>query len=244
MSNFKQLQKPFTATSPGTNIQVSKYFFRSRSVLDTLPTKDLNIFKEHLTLKKVAKNRELFKEGSYPKGVYILKRGKVKIYQQMQNGGEQIAYIYTPGDMFGYRPLLCNDSHPASAKTIEECGIYFLSAKDFLKTLAKSTALSNILLQNLSHEFTVLINRIAAFGQKSVKERLALSLLILMEKYRKPGGLPGEISLSRADLAAFVGTTIETVARILTILKKEKIIKTFGRKILISDIRRLYFLTE
>jgi CRP-like cAMP-binding protein len=224
---------------------ISKYHFRSTSVLDLLPQEDLLLFKKSLKFKKFKKGQELFQEGHFPKGIYILKRGKVKIFQEAQTGTEQIVYIYTPGEMFGYRPLLCNERHPVSAKTLEECGIYFLAAKDFLDTIEKSAILSNILLQNLSHEFTVLINRIAAFAQKSVKERMALSLLILREKYKNPNGEAyGDISLSRADLAAFVGTTIETVARMVTKFKKEKIIKIAGRKIIIVDVKALYQLTE
>ena len=225
-------------------MNISKFSFRSKPVLDSLSKSDLLLFREHLKLKRVRKGRELFHEGSYPKGVYILKRGKVKIYQRTQNGGEQIVYIYTPGEMFGFRPLLCNDSHPASAMTLEECGIYFLPVKYFLETLKQSAALSNILLQNLSHEFSVLVNRIAAFAQKSAKERVALSLLILQEKYRKPGRQYVEISLSRADLAAFVGTTNETLARIVSKFKKEKVIKIYGRKIVVNNAEALYHLTE
>src|SRR4051812_10595419 len=105
---------------------IAKYYFNNKPVLAALPEDDLLLFRKHLTLKKVRKGKELFQEGASPKGIYILKRGRVKLYQRMQNGGEQIVYIYTPGEMFGYRPLLCNESHPASAMTLEECGIYFL----------------------------------------------------------------------------------------------------------------------
>lgn len=208
--------------------------------MDILSCEDLLLFKQCLMLKKIRKGKELFQEGGYPKEIYILKRGKVKIFQKTQNGGEQIVYIYTPGEMFGYRPLLCNQKHPASAKTLEECGIYVLSAKKFLDILNKSTSLSNILLQNLSHEFTVLINRIAAFAQKSTTGRVALSLLILREKYRGQNTKPVEITLSRADLAAFAGTTNETLARIISRFKKEKIVKIYGRKIIIHDAIYLF----
>lgn len=123
---------------------ISKFYFTNKPVLESLPKVDLLLFKKYLRLKKVKKGRELFREGGYPKEIYILKRGKVKIYQETQNGGEQIVYIYTPGEMFGYRPLLCNDKHPASAKTLEECGIYFISVRHFMETLKKSTSLSNV----------------------------------------------------------------------------------------------------
>lgn len=230
------------AIESGANI--SQYYFRSKAVMNLLPKKDLALFREHIRLMKFRKSKELFRQGGYPKGLYILKRGKVKLYQQTQDGSEQIVYIYTAGDMFGYRPLLCNERHPASAKTIEECGIYFLPTRYFLEALKKSNALSNILLQNLSHEFTVLVNLIAAFGQRSAKERMALSLLILREKYKRPGSNIVEVTLSRADLAAFIGTTNETVARLISKFKEEKLIRVSGRKIILSDVSGLYRLTE
>jgi len=198
-----------------------------------------------MRLVKVKKGRDLFHEDSYPKEVYIIKRGKVKLFQRDLGGSEKILYLYTPGEMFGYRPVLCNQRHPASAQTIEDSSIYKLHITHFLSLLGQSTALSGYLLQNLSHEFTVLLNRIGAFAQKSVKERVALSLLIMREKYRSEhGSREPEISLSRTDLAAFSGTTIESVARIITRFKENKIIKTNGRKILILDPEALSALCE
>lgn len=228
-----------------SKLSVSKYYFNSKPIFESLSKEELLNFKSLSKLKKVKKGRELFEEGTYPKGVYILKRGKVKIYQRTPNGGEQIIYIYTPGEMFGYRPLLCGDKHPASAMTLEECGIYFMTETSFVQALQTSPVLSTILLRNLSHEFTVLVNHIAAFAQKSAKERIALSLLILQEKYRKPDSkYSTEISLSRADLASFAGTTNETLARTISRFRAEKVIKLNGRKIIIHNEEALYSLIE
>lgn len=223
---------------------ITKYYFSSKPLLNSLPPTDLMLFKKHLKLIRIKKGRELFQEGSRPKGVYILKRGKVKLYHRTQTGSEQIIYIYTQGEMFGYRPLLCQDSHPASAKAIEECGIYFLSAEKFLEMLSKSMVLSNLLLQNLSHEFTVLVNHIASFSQKTTRERIALSLLILQEKYRKSGQDQVEIALSRSDLASFAGTTQETVARAISRFKSEDVLQIKGRKIIITNEDALHVLIE
>ncbi|MFN8340263.1 MAG: Crp/Fnr family transcriptional regulator [Cyclobacteriaceae bacterium] len=221
-------------------IDISNYSFKSESVFDSLKQSDLAMFKKSLKLKKIKKGTILFHEGAYPKGVFILKRGKVKIFQRSRNGSEQIVYIYVPGDMFGYRPILSNDRHPASAMAIEDSGVYFLSPENFNKILTRSASFSNFLLRNLSNEFSVLVNRIAAFGQRSVKERLALSLLMLNEKYRQSPQESAEIVLSRTDLAALVGTTIETVARMVGQLKQDRIIKTLGRRIVIMDSKSLH----
>jgi len=178
----------------------------------------------------------LFKEGSIPNMVFILKKGKVKIFQTTENGDEQIVYIYEPGDIFGYRPLLCNERHPVTARTLEESVLVCIPRSRFQELLELSPVLSRILLRNLSSEFSVWINYITTFAQYSVKERLALSLLILTEKYKKSKDSKlVEISLSRKDLASFAGTSIETVARMLTKFKNDKIIRLRKKNILVTD---------
>jgi CRP-like cAMP-binding protein len=228
-----------------TSREISKFFFTTVPVLESLPSVEAKAFRAQLRLKRVRKGKELFKEGSYPREVYIVRRGKVKLYQHSPDGSQTIVYIYSAGEMFGYRPLLCGEKHPASAMTIEDCGIYSISASRFLNFLTPGNSLSTILLRNLSHEFTVLVNRIGAFDQKTVKERLAMSLFILREKYRKAGNNGQvEITLSRTDLASYVGTSAESVARVLTRFRQAGLIRTVGRKITIINERALLHVAD
>jgi CRP-like cAMP-binding protein len=212
----------------------------SLSVLDAIPASDFNRLRPYLKLYKVRKGKELFREGTFPKSVYIIKRGKVKLFQCDQNGSETIVHIHGPGEMLGYRPLLSGERYPISAETLEEGAVYVISAKHFMSVLRTSAGLSNLLLRVLSSEFSMLANKLGSFAQKSVRERTAMSLLLLKEKYRNPSSRgQTEITLSRHDLAAFVGTTIESIARILRRLREDKIIQTVGRKIIIRDEQAL-----
>lgn len=216
-------------------MKVARFHFSGLSILKSLPPKEVQWIAKHSKTRKFGAYHELFREGAYPKHVYILKRGKVKIYQTTAEGNEQIVYIYEPGDMFGYRPLLCNEKHPVTARTLEESTVVQISRTNFLELLHQSHVLAKLLLKNLSSEFSVWINYITTFAQYSVKERLALSLLILSEKYKSPANKQGTIILPRKDLASFVGTSIETLARLLTQWKNAKYIVVKGRQITIKD---------
>jgi len=79
-----------------------------------------------------------------------------------------------------------------------------------------------------------------------VRERLALVLLILNDKYKRKGKehWPAAINLSRENVANYASTTIETLARMLRYLKDEKIIKTEGRKIIIIRQKELEKIVE
>lgn len=215
--------------------KIEQYHFKTDSILDGLPAKELRLLKQDMQRVEIKKGEILFTAGSFSKGAYILRKGKVKIYKTNKDGKEQIVYIYRKGEVMGYRPLLCQETHPVSATALEDCIVSFIPKKYFLHVIDQSSVFSKRLLTNLAHEFSVWINRLTIFAQQPVKERLVLSLLILNEKYKKEGKehLPVVINLSREDLANYVGTTIETLVRMLRHLKDEHIISTSGRKIII-----------
>jgi len=221
--------------------QIQKFHFNADPILDHLPQKDQDLIKSEMVRKEEKKDKIIFKEGTRSRGLYILKKGRVKIYQINKDGKEQIVHIYRKGEMMGYRPLLCNEPHPVFAKTLEDCTINFIASDVFLMVLNQSPVLAQGLLVNLSHEFNVWVNKISIFSQQPVLERVALSLLILNETYKSTSRprLHSVIDLSREDLANYIGTTIETLVRMLRFLKDKKIIQAHGRKITVLKTNEL-----
>jgi CRP-like cAMP-binding protein len=227
------------------NFNISKYHFNTESLLDDLAPAHLNIITASMQTIRKKKGEIIFRKGETSKGVYILKKGMVKIYQTNQDSRPQILYIYKKGESFGYKPLLCQETHPVTAEALEDIVISFIPRVPFFEVLKVSPQLSNRLLFNLSHEFTVWVNTTTAFAQQTVKERFALTLLILNEKYKKKGAKkPVELNLSREDLSCYVGTAVETLIRILKEFKTKKILEVKARKIKIIDPEALMSLTE
>jgi CRP-like cAMP-binding protein len=223
------------------SFSIVKYHFITGSLLEGLPREEFRLMRGSMQRLEYKRGKVLYPEGSYSKGVYIVRKGKIKIYQVNKDGKEQIAYIYGKGEIMGYRPLLCNETHPVSACALEDSVVSFIPKKIFLGVIDASPALAHRLLVNLSHEFSVLINKITVFAQQPVRSRVALSLLILNEKYRNPRSKAKHvtINLSREDLANFSGTTIESLVRVLRSLKDERIIQAKGRRIVILQPPKL-----
>jgi len=189
--------------------------------------------------KRVARGDIIFEEGLVPKGIYILERGKVKLFQRTLSGTDQIMNIHVAGEIIGYRPLISNERYPVTATALEAATLVFIPRKDFLSLLERSFVLSNTLLRFLSHEFTVWVNTISLHAGTTVRERLLLNLLILSVKYREKTKWPIRITLSKADLASLVGTSNETLARMLKKLKTEKLITARGRMLELSGPEQL-----
>lgn len=214
-----------------------KYSFNSGSILNDLPENDLSLLKKNMVTHTYHKNEKLFREGSHPTGIYYIAKGKVKKYKTDTDGKEQIFYVCKSGEFLGYHALICEEQYTDSASILEESIISFIPKKDFLNTIEHSHVLSNRLLKCMSHEFGVLVNGITMHAQRTVRERLAFSLIILRDKYKREDqdGQAVELTLSRADLAKMVGTARETLTRLLHDFKVENLTETQGRKIILKN---------
>lgn len=220
---------------------IDNWDFKSESVFTDLPQDDLESLTVHKSEKVYKKGEIIFWEGAYPSGIFYISEGKVKKYKLDKEGKEHIIYVANTGELLGYHAILSEDRYPDSAAAIEDSKIVFIPKEDFLETLQQSEVLSRRLLKTLSHEFAVLANSLSIFTQKSVRERLALQLIVLREKYKVnfQAGMPVEINMSRDDLASLVGTARENVVRLLTEFKEDKILETKGRKIIVHDVKKL-----
>jgi len=190
-----------------------------------------------MIVKQFRKKQNIFTEGTYPAGIYFIKKGKVKKYKSLNGGKEQILYVCSEGELLGYAAFLSEEMYPDSAASLTDATIGFLSKDKLLKLLNEYDELSKMLMKNLSHEFGVLVNFIATFTQKTVRERVALTLLILQEKFKDTTDENNEIqiNLTRADFANIVGTAVATLVRLLHDFKEENLIRTQGRKIIITN---------
>ncbi len=220
---------------------IDKWDFKTESILANLPREDFELLTAHQSEQAYKKGEIIFREDAYPSGIFYIKNGKVKKYKIDKEGREHINYVANTGELIGYHAILSEGRYPDCAATLEESIITFIPMEDFLETMQRSAILSKRLLKTLSHEFAVLVNGLTLFAGRSVRERLALQLVVMREKYKvnfQPG-MPVEINMSRDDLASLVGTARENVVRILTEFKEEAILTTKGRKIIVQDVKKL-----
>lgn len=220
---------------------ISKWNFESESIFEHLPEEIMAFLYARMHEQSYKKGEIVFKEGAYPTGIFYILEGKVKKYKVDKEQREQIIYVANAGELVGYHAILAEEYFPDSAATLEKSKIAFIPKEDFFQALSDSPLLNRRLLKTLSHEFSVLANSITMFAQKTVRERLALQLIILREKYKpdtKPG-MPVEINMSRDDLASLVGTARENVVRILSEFKQSGLIETKGRIIIVRDMDKL-----
>lgn len=219
------------------------YFsFNSGLNLELISIEEKTQLERHAKVLQVKKKTPLFCEGETPRGLYILRKGKVKFSRLNPDGSEQIYFIYSTGDMFGFRPILNGTRHTHSVTAIEECEYLFIEKETFMEIIKTSKHLYSLFLDSICKDFTLLTNMINVFTRKSIRERTAYFLLILNEKYKIPGQLfeSAEIKVSRADLASYIGSSIENLIRTIKDFKDKNYIRVDGKSIYINDFDALY----
>jgi CRP/FNR family transcriptional regulator len=145
-------------------------------------------------------------------------------------GKEQIVHIAREGEVVGFRSMLSGEPYRLSASTLEDANICFVAKDDFLNMLDTNVTMRNSVLKELSKELGERAIFITNLAQKSVRERLAYSLLLLQDVYGED-----PINLTREDLANFVGTATETLIRLLKDFKDENLIDVQTRKVFITN---------
>ena len=220
---------------------ISRYSYDSSFIWEALPKNELLELENHSKIESYSKGEVIYKEGSFPKCVFIIRSGKVKIYQTDENGIRQILYFYVKGEAFGFREIISNGVYPVTAMAFEDLELTVLPSEVFTHFLDKSSFLTKNILQGLSFEFTIWMNRIKAFARKSVKQRLALGLIILNEKFKINAAehKPVNICITRTELAEYIGVPLETLIRTLKMFKDEGLVDIIGKNIIILDYQEI-----
>lgn len=219
---------------------IDQWNFKSQSILQSIPQADHDQLCANMTVEAYNKGDILFKEGAVPSGIFYIQKGMVKKYKVDRDGREQIIHVAGSGELIGYHAILAEERYPDSASTIEDCSIAFIPKEDFLEVLNTSSVLSQRLLKNLSHEFAVLTNSMSAMTQRTAREKVAITLIVLREKYKSmDDNENGVINISRSDLSNMAGIAKENLIRILKEFKNNEILQTDGRKITINDVKKL-----
>ncbi len=172
----------------------------------------------------------------------MVEKGKIKVFKLSYEGKEQILHIYGPGHSFGEVPVYEGKNFPASSMALEKSVILFLPRDKFVDLITQTPGLGMNLLADLSRrlrEFTIQIENLSL---KEVPARLAAYVLTLSkeQKNEKQVVLP----ISKAQLSNLIGTTPETVSRILKKMMDSSYIKVETKTILIEDYEGLLELSD
>lgn len=196
------------------------------------------------TSKSIKKGEILFDEGEYINGVYCIKNGVCKVSKMSDNGRDQIIHLIRKGDILGERSLINNEVSNLKAIAVNDMEVCFIPKEEILRDLENNPNFSMDILKKMASSLKNADDVIVDMAQKTVKQRLAATLLLLDSKFKTNENGSLDVSLSREDIANIIGTATESAIRLLSEFKKKKLIDLKGKEIFILDAKALRDLSE
>ncbi len=213
-------------------------FFCTQCLKDWLPAVDANRKTFHYK-----KGEVIFKEGDPVTGVYFVFQGKVKVHKQWGDK-ELIIRFAKKGQIFGHRGLGHNSIYPISGTALEPTEACFIDIDFFLTTLKVNHNFLLELMLFFADDLQESERRMRNLAHMPVRGRLAQALVALEEKFGKTAEGYIDIHLSRQDLASYVGSTYETIFRLMNEFIEQGLVEVTGKDILIKDTKSLLTVTQ
>jgi CRP-like cAMP-binding protein len=181
------------------------------------------------------KTQNIIIEGAPVHGIFFVYSGKVKVLNTGINGREQILRFAKDGEMLGQRGFGTHQYYPIGAVAIEDTVLCNFSSEVMKEMLLSIPQLAYDFMVFYAEELNRSETKVRKFAHMTVREKVIDSLLYINRKFgQKKDYL--SVRLSRKEIADFAGTTEEQVIRVISTLKKEKLIVCDAKKVGIPNV--------
>lgn len=220
-------------------VNCEQCLIRQFNALKSLTKDELIRISSCKTTKIIKKGEIIFNEGDVLNGIYCIKDGICKLSKLSQNGKDQIVKIAVKGDLMGQRSLVTDERSNLQAVALKDMEVCFVPKREIVKDLENNTKFTFDLLKSMANDLKEADDIIVNMAQKSVRQRLAETLIYINDNFgTNPDGTLS-VLLSRDDYANIVGTATESAIRVLSQFKKENLISTSGKFLKIENIEAL-----
>lgn len=188
------------------------------------------------TLHNFKKNQIIYAERDQPENLWILLKGKVKIFKDGFGGRTQILRLIRPVQYFGYRAYFANEPYVSSAGAFEASTLGSLPMDLVKELMQQNNKLTWFFIHELSRNLGGSDTKIVNLTQKHIRGRLAEALMVLRDNYGyEDDDSTLRIYMGREDLANLSNMTTSNAIRTLSLFVSEKIITVDGRRIRILN---------
>jgi CRP/FNR family transcriptional regulator, polysaccharide utilization system transcription regulator len=216
-----------------------KCAFESSSIFKHLNSDEITTINFEKDFRQYKRGDILYQEGNRISGFYCINSGIIKVFKTGFDGKEQIIRFAKKGEIIAYRSVLSNELACTSAKVIEDCQVCFIPSEILISFIKSNPLFSLEMIKLACHELGEANSFITDIAQKTVRERLAEILLVLVHDFGLDDQQYLNISLTREELANIVGTATESVIRLLSEFKTDHLVELNGRRIKILNLKGL-----
>ncbi|MES2088627.1 MAG: Crp/Fnr family transcriptional regulator [Pseudomonadota bacterium] len=190
---------------------------------------------EPITLRRLSAGAALFHEGARADFVYVVRTGSFKTFHTTEDGYEQVLAFAGRADVLGF-DAVCLGYHPTAVVALEDSAVYVLPMSKFFTLAQRVAVLDRAVHWAVSRQLCHRSDLMA--GVTAAEVRLARFLLLLSRRAAASGqpALRIHLSMSRRDIASYLGLTHETISRSFGALADWDYVAVKRREIEILDV--------
>jgi CRP/FNR family transcriptional regulator len=183
----------------------------------------------------------LFAEGEAAKGLWIVRQGKVKLVASSSDGKALILRIASAGAVLGLSSVVLDKPQEITAEVVQTCTVSFIKRQDLLRLMSERGDLALQLAKELSFEYNGLCQELSTIGlQRSASSRLAQLFISWCDGIVPiDGEIQLECTLTHEVIAQLIGTSRETVTRLLHDFRVRRVATLKNEQLVIHDYRKL-----
>jgi len=178
----------------------------------------------------------LFRDGDPFGYLYVVRSGSIRTTHASAPGEEQVIGFHLPGELLGL-DAISPGAHQCTATALDRTNVCAIPFARLEEAASHVPGIQHQLLRIMSREMLEDHNHVAALGRRSAHERVCMFLAGMISRLERAGheGERFTLTMSRGDIASYLGLALETVSRVLTRLAEERIISIDRRQVRIVD---------
>lgn len=232
---------PLSPSQPTLTQRIA--FLRTVPLLTPLPEQDLMTLCQDLHLHGYKKGEFIFHQGDPSHQIYIVLKGKVRIYRVNPSGHETSLNIFSTGDVLGEFAMADRQARSATAQAMERCAMLEMEGDRFLHHMRAMPDLALEMVRLLTGKLRWTTTFAETIAQYDAAGRLLHILLLFNERFGQEQ-IAGQryvldLALNQADLATLVGVRRERINRLLQDWNKRGLIEYNDGQLVILDLSRV-----
>ncbi len=191
------------------------------------------------TYQVLQKGDLVYQPGSKPHFLYFINEGSIKIMGYGCYDKEVIIHLLGSGDFFGYTSIILNETYNEKAVALEKTKLSLIEAEGFLESMAGNKSLMLDVVKMLAEESTDFKNIFERRAYYSIRQRIILELLAMSRKQSRGINTEVPVKVTRSTLAKILGTSTESVIRVISDLKSSDHISEVNGTLILKDPKKL-----
>jgi len=183
----------------------------------------------HMREQEFEPGEHLWTQGTHNGMLVDVIKGRTKIFRYMPDGRQVLMYVFGPGTIFGFMPLMDDKPYPANAAAVGHVKAKVMSRRDFIDLIPKNPDVCRFMLYELSTRLREALDHMELRSMKGTVSKVAAAMSTLIPEDRiEDQTMIVSLPVSAADYANLIGISPESLSRAFTRLVEEEILHRLG----------------